>query len=47
MLDILVFFYFSVLVVAPLSFAAIGLLVTYRQSPAYRIKCRARKFKRV
>ena len=43
MLDILVLFYFSVLVVAPLTFAIIGLLVSHRKSPAYRLKCRKSK----
>lgn len=43
MLDILILFYFSVLVIAPLSFAVIGLLVSYYQSPAYRLKCRKSK----
>jgi len=46
MLDITVFLYFSVLVIAPLSFAILGLLINFDQPRAYR-KPRTRKFKRV
>jgi hypothetical protein len=47
MLDITIFLYFSVLVIAPLSFAILGLLINFDHKPrAYR-KPRAKKFKRV